>query len=492
MIKDWQSHKEYLKFIKHRKTKLDSSQRLRWHDLRPIRKRIKSLNLDPAGEYLKNLYSCTGRPAVNQAQILRSFVLFFILARNGLVPLSLTKWVAILKGDSLYSILIGCRPGSSPPLGSYYGFMDRLWAAPHSGRYSRNKTFPSNKNKSKPKMPKCKGEKSPDKKPKATRQIADRFISGKDGHTNFERFLQDLFHLLAVVPSSACGLIPKKNLTVSGDGTSVHAHASPYGRTPAQPGDCHARHFSDPDAGWGWDSDLEKYYFGYTLYHLSFYNSTVKTDIPLCLRFFSARRHDSISFLITYQELKKHSGGINIRNMCLDSAHDNYPTYELLINDGVRPFIDLNSSRGRPETLPAELMTDADGTPICQAGHRMVYWGRCDGRQRMKWRCPSVLGRCDACPSPCSQSPYGRVIYTKPSWDIRLFTPVPRGTPDYTAIYKNRTCSERINNRILNDYGLHSIIVHTVKRYSFMATIIGICIHLDARYKQSQLSHKAS
>lgn len=492
MFGKWQSHKKYLKYLKHRKAKMDSSQRLRWQNLRPVRKRLRYLDLDPAGKYLESLYSGTGRPATNQAQILRSLVLFFLLARDSMIPLSLTKWVEILKGDALYSILIGCRPGSSPPLGSYYDFMDRLWAAPHSDRYSRNKTFPSNKNKSKPKKPKCKGEKSPDKKPNITRQIADHFMSGKDGHPNCERFLQDLFSLLAVIPSIACGLIPENELTVSGDGTSVHAHASPYGR-PAEPsGDCPMRHFSDPDAGWGWDSDLEKYYFGYTLYHLSFYNSSVKTDLPLCLRFFSARRHDSISFLIAYQELKKHCGNIHIRNMCLDSAHDNYPTYEFLLDDGIRPFIDLNSNRGRPETLPAELRTDADGTPVCQAGHRMVYWGRCDGRQRMKWRCPSALGKCGTCLSPCSQSSYGRVIYTKPSWDIRLYTPVPRGTTEFGDIYKNRTCCERINNRILNDYGLHSMIVHTVKRYSFLATIIGICLHLDARYKQSQLSRRAS
>ena len=313
-------------------------------------------------------------------------------------------------------------------------------------------------------------------------------MAGKDGHLNFERFLQEFFFIVAVYPSMKCGLIPDAPLTVSGDGTAVHTHANPYGKCiPSADPDRPLKHFSDPDADWGWDSDMDKYFYGYTLYHLSIYNETVKTDLPLCLRFFSARRHDSVSFLLTYQEFRSHCYGLDVKNVCLDSAHDNYPTYELLSHYGIRPFIDLNSNRGRPETLPPELVIDKDGTPVCQTGHRMVFSGYDSCRHRVKWRCPSVLGKCETCPCPCSPSSYGRVIYTKPEWDIRLYPPVTRGTDEYKKIYKNRTCTERINNRILNDYGLHRMVVHTVKRYSFLTTIIGLCIHLDGRYKQLSL-----
>ncbi len=68
------------------------------------------------------------------------------------------------------------------------------------------------------------------------------------------------------------------------------------------------------------------------------------------------------------------------------------------------------------------------------------------------------------------------------------FTPKsPRGTDAYKKIYNQRTATERINNRILNDYGLHRMFIHTKKHYSFMTTMIGICLHLDARYKQRLL-----
>ena len=46
---------------------------------------------------------------------------------------------------------------------------------------------------------------------------------------------------------------------------------------------------------------------------------------------------------------------------------------------------------------------------------------------------------------------------------------------------------ERINNRVLNHYRLHSMMIHTKKHYSFMTMIIGICIHLDAWYKMSHV-----
>lgn len=489
MIKSWQSHHKYLHFLRHCKARMNSFERIRWRKLKPVRKRLKDLNLDAAGDLMRYLYSNTGRPALHQAQILRSFVLWFLLFRSGLVKLSLTEWVDKVKGDELYSNLIGCRLGSSPPLGSYYDFIDRLWTAPLSDRYMRNKTFPSNKNKSKPKKPKCKGDKAPEKKTGITKRIVDRFLSGKDGHVNNQTLLQSLFFLLAVLPSVNCGLIPSEGITLAGDGTALHAHACPYGRSP-DPSDTSKRHFSDPDAGWGWDSDLEKYYFGFTLYHLSYYNKKLKTDIPLFLRLFSARRHDSVSFLLSYKEFQEHSPGVSVRDLCLDSAHDNYPTYELLLHDGIRPFIDLNKNCGRPASLPEELKIDSDGTPVCQAGHRMVFWGHCSSRHRVKWRCPSVTGQCGACSHPCSASPYGRVIYTKPEWDIRLYPPVPRGTKQYRKIYRTRTCAERVNNRILNDYGLHALVIHSAKRYSFVIIIIGICLHLDARYKQQLLKRK--
>lgn len=102
-----------------------------------------------------------------------------------------------------------------------------------------------------------------------------------------------------------------ENLTVSGDGTAVHTHANPRGHRlnpdPDKPYNPDVpRHFSDPDASWGWDSDMEKYYYGYPLFQLSCHNHSLHVDIPLLLRFTSAKRHDSVSFLVAFHEFEKH------------------------------------------------------------------------------------------------------------------------------------------------------------------------------------------
>ena len=130
-----------------------------------------------------------------------------------------------------------------------------------------------------------------------------------------------------------------------------------------------------------------------------------------------------------------------------------------------------------------------EGVPLCSAGLEMVYQGFCKGRSRHKWRCSAKCGVIDECPlgAPCSPSDYGRVVYTKPDWDIRLFPPVPRGSREWKDTFSSRTCSERINNRVLNDYHLHDMRIRGKKRYSFFTMMIGINIHLDARIKKAKI-----
>lgn len=293
---------------------LDSSERARLHsELWEPWQKLRLFDTDMAMEFLLPFYPPIGRPAKNQPQILRSFILFFLLFSKGLIPSSLTFWVDKLKND-------------------------RLWAAPSSGLYSRDKLLPATWNSRKPEKPKGRRQKAQKSKPKITQQLAGRILDGKDIPFHFEQHLQQLFYRVAVIPSMECGLIPEEQLTVSGDGTAVHTHACPCGRHRKDAPE-NLRHFPDPDASWGWDSDLEKYYFGYTLFQLSCYNSELKTDVP-------------------------------------------------------------------------------------------------------------------------------------------------RGTDAYKKIYNQRTATKRINNRILNDYGLHRLYIHRKEHYSFMTTMIGICLHLDSHYKQ--------
>ena len=492
MLKHWQTHAEYQQFISDAVSHLNESQRKKLSSYSHSIAKLSSLNLDPVRDFMLPFYSSTGRPALNQPQILRSFVL--LMDQH---CLSIDSWVDTLAHDDLLAILIGCSPDSLPPLGSYYDFINRLWLMnPALEKFGRNDTFPCGKNK-KPSLKPGRGKKLPNRHPGVTKKVAQWIRSGRDFPFHYEKALQNLFRIAAIVPSLEFGLIPSENLTVSGDGTCVHTHSNPFGHKVCDcveqgiPGCSCPRHFSDPDASIGWDSDLGTYYFGYTLYMIACHNEKLHIDLPLHIRFLDAKRHDSVGGLVSLAEFRSLNPDVRFKNLCLDSANDNYPTYELCKEWGVIPFIDLNSSRGRPESIPKRLTIDEDGTPLCAAGFRMTYWGYSPSRHDVKWRCPVATGKEEKCTCevPCSSSPYGRCLYTKPDWDIRLYPPVARGTDEYKKTYNNRTGSERVNDRILNDYHLHDMKIHGKKRYSFFTMIAGINIHLDARLKAQKLKH---
>ena len=141
MIKQWQSMLDYQRFLNHSKAVSDSSERQRLHsELWIPWQKLRIFDTDRAMDFLFPFYSSTGRPATNQPQILRSFILFFLLLSMGLTPPSITSWIARLKQDRVLATLIGCPIHSLPPLGSYFDFMNRLWAAPFRS-YSFRKRY---------------------------------------------------------------------------------------------------------------------------------------------------------------------------------------------------------------------------------------------------------------------------------------------------------------------------------------------------------------
>ncbi|MGL5084551.1 MAG: hypothetical protein ACRC68_02330 [Clostridium sp.] len=66
----------------------------------------------------------------------------------------------------------------------------------------------------------------------------------------------------------------------------------------------------------------------------------------------------------------------------------------------------------------------------------MIYNGFERSRSRIKWLCPLACKKVESCSctEQLSPSKYGRVIYTKPSLDIRLFTKIPRGSKQWKEI----------------------------------------------------------
>lgn len=201
----WQSHDEYHINFKNFKAKLSSDLRvLLWNSHSTERHKLMSLNLDPVGEYLSQLYSATGRPARHQAQILRSLILFAFLFNRTDARLSLTVWVReVLPSNPVLTALTGCRCADDlPPLGSYYDFMNRLWNASRDD-YSRTCLLTKNKNDKKPKKVTDPDGKlfEPEPDTYATRDMVERIFHGESLSDGKQDILQNVFSLAAVLPS---------------------------------------------------------------------------------------------------------------------------------------------------------------------------------------------------------------------------------------------------------------------------------------------------
>ena len=120
MLKSWTSHADYQQFISDAVSSLNDSQRKKLISYSDSIAKLTSLNLDPLADHLAPYYSHTGRPALHQPEIFRSFILMLDCGFT-----SIDSWVTTLMNDDILAILIGCSADQLPPLGSYYDFIDR-------------------------------------------------------------------------------------------------------------------------------------------------------------------------------------------------------------------------------------------------------------------------------------------------------------------------------------------------------------------------------
>lgn len=468
MLGTWTSHADYQQqtaTILSAISKHSPHALLEYQD--PISK-VFILNLDPLKKLMLPLYSPTGRPSKNQSEIFRSLVLMVCLG------LPLDRWIVKLSHNPVLQVVCGFR-GKLPGIASYYDFINRLIKLDEKPRSKHKKRKPRKKHGKK---------KLPPKHPGTVKKLVREILKGRRLDRRPERLLQEIFAKVCVQVSVDLGLVPKF-LSISGDGTCIETGASQYGVKTCDCKDflcdCNRR-FSDPNASWGWDSHKEQWFYGYTGYFISTYNKAERLDLPLYLRLVEASRHDSVSAVVALAEFRDLYPDLTVENFLSDSASDNYATYELLNEWGINAVIALNHTNKGNFKYSERLTVDENGVPVCPGGYKMVYCGFCGSdRCRLKWRCPKACDRyCPNCIG-CSHTPYGRTVYTKPDWDLRLFTRIPRASHKWKTIFKERTAAERVNNRILNHYGIENAHVRGKKRISFFTTIASFNIHLDAQ-----------
>jgi hypothetical protein len=474
MLGVWRTHNDYQQFVSNllMSGSYDKEQLIEHQN---IILKLWIFDFDPLKDILADYYSNTGRPSLYQPEFFRTFILMQHLH----VPISL--WVEKLRNNFVIRTACGFLKSELPSIASFYAFVERI-------------TGPETKPKvkkfiRKPKKKLGKGEKLQPKHPNITQKLKAKIIKGHRFNDPVADTINRILEL-SVQRSLELGLIGPA-LNVSGDGTCMPTGASSYGKklcgckdNGVYNCDC-PRKFSDPTATWGWDSHNEKYFYGYSGYFISTYDKTHKVDLPLYIRFVDAKRHDSVSAIVSLSEFRALYPQLHINAFISDSASDNYATYELLEKWGISAVIALGKSNNGNNKYPIPIAHD-NGTPICPAGYKMVNWGvNSNDRNRRKFRCPFVLGRvdrCEACDS-CSPSKYGRVVYTKVDWDPRIFCRIARGTDEWKQVMKERTAFERVNDRILNDYGVEKSRTRSKKRIFFFTMIAAVNIHLDAQLK---------
>ena len=322
----------------------------------------------PVRNILLPTYNCRGQIPWDPVCMFRTYWLMCQHGDNG----SISEWVTTLQTEPFWAILSGFHPGKVPGIGTFYDFEKRLCDFDKGQRVERTKNM--HKPHSKPRKKLKKNEKQPPKHPGIVKRLKNRVIREED-NPQPERpddKLQLIFKNCFVMNSAGKGLLGNsEDLSVSGDGTVTATGGSPYGIKDC---DCWEKHgiltcdcprrFSDPDANWGWDSYREKYVYGYSNY--TFTAADSPNDLPIFSTLAQASRHDSVTHTYSLYRMKKLYHELNFTADILDSAHDNYATYELLKHWNIKPFNVLNErNKGNFKYDPPIDVTE-DGVPICK------------------------------------------------------------------------------------------------------------------------------
>ncbi|MCD4665882.1 MAG: hypothetical protein K8R68_11485 [Bacteroidales bacterium] len=499
------THEQYKVFVKENLTKLFSRNEIKSIvRFAPFIARFFQLNLDYLRELLIPTYNKPNNKPTDPTALFRSLLLMTMVKEK-----SITEWVVKLNDNKVYAILSGFDTDKLPGVGTFYDFINRI-TDNGDRRLRQQQRNRRKKFKRKPAKKLKKNEKLPPKHPNIVHKLVKRIIKNQDQQPYLGKYqiLYQFFIYCVVKQSSQLGLLGElENLIVSGDGTHIKTGASSYGRKVC---DCPKfvikngnkvfnrcdckRKFSDYDAAWGWDSYREKYVYGYAFYEITAAASPF--DLPLFFLQAQAQRHDSTLAPIGLDVTRKLLGlQYHIAKFLADSAHDNYPTYKLLNHFNCEAFIPLNDKNTGNYTYEPCPVNDL-GIPVCKCGQQMIYSGYCSDRMRIKWRCPikadkNFIAKKECQENDfCSPSKYGRVVYTYPEKNLRLFTKTPRASKQWFHIYDKRTSSERSFKRKKTDYRIEQAKVRSSEQWFVRFSLAAICQHLDAWAKTSTIDFK--
>ena len=134
-----------------------------------------------------------------------------------------------------------------------------------------------------------------------------------------------------------------------------------------------------------------------------------------------------------------------------DSSFDSYDNFEMLRDEFHFDRVAIPLNPRNSSTAHSEF--DNNGTPVCPVDKTpFTFIGNSGGinrSRRFKWVChkseqvPKSSKRLCTCETPCTDSTYGRCVYTYPAKDFRLYPGIPRGTEHWVNLYRHRVLIER-------------------------------------------------
>src|SRR5699024_4866926 len=121
--------------------------------------------------------------------------------------------------------------------------------------------------------------------------------------------------------------------------------------------------------------------------------------------------------------------------------------------------------------------------PFMKCWNTMIYppllfliQGAPNNLNTMKWTCPT----------PCSNSKYGRTFYTSTKKNPRLFPRVKRDSRAWREGYSLRTGVERCIKRQKVDYYLEDSKGRSSRHWNIRTYCISMCQHADAWLKEAE------
>jgi len=269
------------------------------------------------------------------------------------------------------------------------------------------------------------------------------------------------------------------------------AHANPHAKQQYINGHfCYAHKVGILTNGLGIVRDIAFFDEGFKRRHPELVSK--KTDNPQL----DKEIGDSTSLRPVLTDFFKVHPSFSYKTFLGDSAFDTYDTYTMLRNQFgfERMVIPLN----RRNSSSAHSDFDEHGAPVCPKDKTpFSFLGVSGGKnrsKRFKWVChksvkvPKSSKRVCVCESPCTDSSYGRCVYTYPDKNLRLYPGIPRGTEHWDNLYKHRVRIERsiwLLKRPLCGATRHSLSSRTAKAdllFAGIAQLIGVVL-ADAIHK---------